>query len=157
MAVAARAVRHAARAPHCQGTHTECVGHATLNGNLLAGLTPVAGCLAVLVAVEPVALGDVPGTDAAASDRVITRAALAAHRVYRGLSAGSVDAATAVRGHALVTERAYVADAAFDGLRRRGILPDWREPDVIRATPVPFDNRYGDAWRCVDALCAELR
>lgn len=48
------------------------------------------------------------------------------------------------------------ARAVFDGLRRRGILPDWREPDVIRAAPVPFYNRFDDAWRCVDALCAEL-
>jgi kynureninase len=48
------------------------------------------------------------------------------------------------------------ARAVFDGLRRRGILPDWREPDVIRAAPVPFYNGYEDAWRCVDALQAEL-
>lgn len=48
------------------------------------------------------------------------------------------------------------ARAVFDGLRRRLILPDWREPDVIRAAPVPFYNRYEDVWRCVDALHAEL-
>jgi len=44
----------------------------------------------------------------------------------------------------------------FTGLRRRGILPDWREPNVIRAALVPFYNRYDDAWRCVDALVSEL-
>jgi kynureninase len=48
------------------------------------------------------------------------------------------------------------ARAVFDGLRRRLILPDWREPDVIRAAPVPFYNRYDDVWRFVDALHAEL-
>jgi kynureninase len=48
------------------------------------------------------------------------------------------------------------ARQVFDGLCRRGILPDWREPDVIRAAPVPFYNRYDDAWRCVEALHAEL-
>jgi kynureninase len=48
------------------------------------------------------------------------------------------------------------ARAVFDGLRRRLILPDWREPDVIRAAPVPFYNRFDDAWRCVEALRAEL-
>ncbi len=48
------------------------------------------------------------------------------------------------------------ARAAFDGLRRRGFVPDWREPDVIRVAPVPFYNRYDDAWRFVDALRAEL-
>ncbi|HEX5648527.1 MAG TPA: hypothetical protein VFX69_02625, partial [Steroidobacteraceae bacterium] len=48
------------------------------------------------------------------------------------------------------------ARAVFDGLRRRLILPDWREPDVIRAAPVPFYNRFDDVWRFVDALHAEL-
>ncbi len=48
------------------------------------------------------------------------------------------------------------ARAVFDGLRRRSVLPDWREPDVIRAAPVPFYNGYDDVWRCVDALHAEL-
>jgi kynureninase len=48
------------------------------------------------------------------------------------------------------------ARRVFAGLRGRGILPDWREPDVIRAAPVPFYNRYDDVWRCVDGLEAEL-
>jgi kynureninase len=49
------------------------------------------------------------------------------------------------------------ARAVFDGLRRRFVLPDWREPDVIRAAPVPFYNSFDDVWRCVDALHAELQ
>jgi kynureninase len=48
------------------------------------------------------------------------------------------------------------ARAVFEGVRRRGVLPDWREPDVIRAAPAPFYNGYADAWRFVDALQAEL-
>jgi kynureninase len=48
------------------------------------------------------------------------------------------------------------ARAVFDGIRRHGIVPDWREPDVIRAAPTPFYNSYEDAWRLVDALQAEL-
>jgi kynureninase len=49
------------------------------------------------------------------------------------------------------------ARAAFDGLLQRGVVPDWREPGVVRAAPVPFYNSYDDAWRFVDALDAELR
>lgn len=49
-----------------------------------------------------------------------------------------------------------LARAAFDGLRARGIVPDWREPGVIRAAPVPFYNSFDDAWRFVDALDQEL-
>ena len=49
------------------------------------------------------------------------------------------------------------ARAIFDGLRTRGILPDWREPGVIRAAPVPFYNSFDDAWTFVDALQSELR
>jgi kynureninase len=48
------------------------------------------------------------------------------------------------------------ARAVFDGLRTRGIVPDWREPGVIRAAPVPFYNSFDDAWTFVDALQAEL-
>ena len=46
--------------------------------------------------------------------------------------------------------------AVFEGLRKCGIVPDWREPDVIRAAPVPFYNSFEDAWRLADALRAEL-
>jgi kynureninase len=48
------------------------------------------------------------------------------------------------------------ARAAFERLLARGIVPDWREPGVIRAAPVPFYNGYDDAWRFVDGLHAEL-
>jgi kynureninase len=48
------------------------------------------------------------------------------------------------------------ARAAFEGLLRRGIVPDWREPGVVRAALVPFYNGFDDAWRFVDALAAEL-
>ncbi len=49
------------------------------------------------------------------------------------------------------------ARSAFEGLLKRGIVPDWREPGVIRAAPVPFYNSHDDAWLFVDALDAELR
>jgi len=48
------------------------------------------------------------------------------------------------------------ARAAFEALCALGIVPDWREPGVIRAAPVPFYNGFEDAWRFVDALAAEL-
>jgi kynureninase len=49
------------------------------------------------------------------------------------------------------------ARAAFDGLCARGVLPDWREPGLIRAAPVPFYNTFEDAWRFVDALATALQ
>jgi kynureninase len=86
-----------------------------------------------------------------------------AHLV-RLLLAGRVQVVTppeaAARGAALSLRLLGLSrDSArqvFEGLRRRGILPDWREPDVIRAAPVPFYNRYDDVWQFVDALRAEL-
>ncbi len=65
----------------------------------------------------------------------------------------------AARGAALSLQLSVDRDrarVAFDGLRRRGIVPDWREPGLIRAAPVPFYNSYDDVWRFVDALGAEL-
>ncbi|MEN9704156.1 MAG: kynureninase [Pseudomonadota bacterium] len=51
-----------------------------------------------------------------------------------------------------------VRDGRETGLRvhhelaAQGILTDWREPDIIRAAPVPLYNRFEDAARLVLAL-----
>ena len=45
----------------------------------------------------------------------------------------------------------------FDGLGARGVICDWRSPDVIRVAPVPLYNRFEDAWRFADALTQALR
>jgi hypothetical protein len=178
-------------APHCHGTHTECIGHVTSSPDVaVASLTPVPPALAVLVSVLPSPLGaaatgeheapddlviarhalehaaspwrDAPWTalvlrtlpnpaskrhrayegsaspapyfqssavawlvergvtslvvDLPSLDRADDGGALAAHRVFWGLPAGSIDARVATRGHALVTELAYAPDAAPDGL-----------------------------------------
>jgi kynurenine formamidase len=69
-------------APHCHGTHTECVGHVTRSPVTVASLTPVAPGVALVVSVRPEPLGaeaaTVPGGHAAAADLVIRRRALEA-------------------------------------------------------------------------------
>lgn len=42
--------------------------------------------------------------------------------------------------------------ALFDHLESAGVIGDWREPDIIRVAPVPFYNRFEDAWRLVDHI-----
>jgi hypothetical protein len=67
-------------APHCHGTHTECVGHVTDDATQLASLTPVPPALAVLVTLTPEPLGTtstVPAGSHAPTDPVITRSLLA--------------------------------------------------------------------------------
>ena len=39
--------------------------------------------------------------------------------------------------------------ALFDYLASRGVLGDWREPDVIRISPAPLYNTYADVLRFV--------
>ncbi|UNK51070.1 kynureninase [Lysobacter sp. S4-A87] len=39
--------------------------------------------------------------------------------------------------------------ALFEYLARKGVLGDWREPDVIRISPAPLYNRYADVLRFV--------
>jgi kynureninase len=39
--------------------------------------------------------------------------------------------------------------ALFEQLEAAGTIPDWREPDVIRVSPVPMYNQFEDCWRFV--------
>jgi len=39
----------------------------------------------------------------------------------------------------------------------RGIVCDWREPDVIRIAPVPLYNRFIDVFELVEELANALR
>lgn len=45
----------------------------------------------------------------------------------------------------------------FDRLRARGVVGDFRPPDVIRVAPTPLYNSYHDIWRFVTILgeCAD--
>ena len=42
--------------------------------------------------------------------------------------------------------------ALFEHLASRGVLGDWREPDVIRISPVPMYNTHADVLRFVRAV-----
>jgi kynureninase len=39
------------------------------------------------------------------------------------------------------------AAALFDALSARGVMADFREPDVIRVAPVPLYNTFHEVWR----------
>ncbi len=42
--------------------------------------------------------------------------------------------------------------ALFEYLQSVGVLGDWREPDVIRISPVPMYNRYRDVYRFIEEV-----
>lgn len=42
--------------------------------------------------------------------------------------------------------------AAWDALMARGVICDWRQPDILRLAPVPLYNSFVDCWSCVAAL-----
>jgi kynureninase len=53
-------------------------------------------------------------------------------------------------GHVAIEHAA--APAICRALKQRGIVPDFREPNVIRIAPVALYTRYEDVWRTVLAL-----
>lgn len=44
----------------------------------------------------------------------------------------------------------------YDRLISSGVIPDWREPDVIRVSPVPMYNSYEDVYKFVQILQVTL-
>ena len=42
--------------------------------------------------------------------------------------------------------------ALFEALAAQGIIGDWREPDVIRISPVPLYNRFSDVLHFLEAV-----
>ena len=42
--------------------------------------------------------------------------------------------------------------AIYEQLEARGIRTDWREPNVIRAAPVPLYNSFEEIWKFVETL-----
>lgn len=44
------------------------------------------------------------------------------------------------------------AKAIFNYLAGNGVIGDWREPDVIRLSPVPLYNSFGDVYKAAEQL-----
>ena len=45
----------------------------------------------------------------------------------------------------------------FNAMLARGLICDWREPDVIRLAPAPLYNSYEDCWQAVELVGDILR
>ena len=57
---------------------------------------------------------------------------------------------------AMLSVRLPGARAVLDRMEAAGIMADFREPDIIRVTPVPLYNGYLDCWRAATALAAAV-
>jgi len=40
----------------------------------------------------------------------------------------------------------------FDKITEKGVIADWREPDVIRVAPVPLYNSFSDVFNFYNIL-----
>jgi len=60
------------------------------------------------------------------------------------------------RGSQLSIQVKNADKALFDKISNKGVIADWREPDVIRVSPVPMYNSYEDVYRFVEILKEEV-
>jgi kynureninase len=56
------------------------------------------------------------------------------------------------RGSQLSIQVKSADKSIFDTLTEKGVIADWREPDVIRISPVPMYNSFEDAWNFYQLL-----
>jgi kynureninase len=56
-----------------------------------------------------------------------------------------------MRGGHIAVEHDQAARIA-QALKARGIVPDFRQPDVIRLAPIALSTTYLEIWRAVQAL-----
>lgn len=59
---------------------------------------------------------------------------------------------TSQRGCQLSIQVQGADKSLFDTITGKGVVADWREPDVIRVAPVPMYNTYEEVYRFVDIL-----
>ena len=45
----------------------------------------------------------------------------------------------------------------FEVLKQKGVIADWREPDVIRVAPVPLYNSFKDVFRFGEIVTGVLK
>jgi arylformamidase len=123
-------------APHCNGTHTECVGHVTDARVAVHDRLPGGVQLALVVTIEPVAAehsSEDSDPRPAAGDRLVTAASLE-HAAAR---------------HAGPSHTALVARTATDGPYREYAGP----------SPAPYLTRQAAAWlvaRGIESLVLDL-
>ena len=70
--------------------------------------------------------------------------------------AGAVDIVTPPQRGAQLSLRVRGGRRTFDRLSALGVVCDWREPDVIRAAPVPLYNTFAEMADFVELLLASL-
>jgi kynureninase len=76
------------------------------------------------------------------------------HRLAAGTSAFGIGTPGEPqrRGGHVALEHTHAARAVFDALTSRGVIGDFRSPNVIRIAPSPLYNSYDDVWLVVDQL-----
>jgi kynureninase len=60
------------------------------------------------------------------------------------------------RGSQLSIQVKSADKSLFDKISEKGVIADWREPDVIRIAPVALYNSYMDVFRFAKILKDEL-
>ena len=122
---------------------------------MLSGTPSVLGIVAVQVGVTLIAEAGLDRIRAKAVDLTEYTIALADERlVPLGASVASPRAAAQRGGH--VTIRCSDAEAVTARLVAAGVVPDFRNPDLIRLGLSPLTTSYAEVWTAIDIFASIL-
>ena len=128
--------------------HAKCAGGWQISSTGILGSAAVEGALDLILEAG---IGRIREKSAAMTSYLISLVEAVLKGSPYNLTIGSPRDAGRRGGH-VALRRAGRAQGICEALKRRGIVPDFRPPDIVRIAPVALYNTFHEIWMVVAAL-----